>query len=209
MIGSASGSAADWGITVASVGSTAWRRKTVSCRPMTATGVDLAGQPAGGGPRAVQSAALVPWRRLAAALALLARDRGGIDATGISVAGAPMLDDRPSIAPANPHYRAGRARQPVRLAAYLWRCGRTGRGPGRRDDFQEAGAGMDRRRHLRLRFTTRICLCRTPRQQLKAGRCKELVVMPHSFRSCGPECWGLTKVLHQLVQQLQSRRWPQ
>ncbi len=41
---------------------------------------------------------------LAAALALLARDRGGIT-PAFQLLVYPMLDDRTSIAPANPHYR--------------------------------------------------------------------------------------------------------
>lgn len=72
---------------------------------------------------------------LAAALALLARDRGGIT-PAFQLLVYPMLDDRPSIAPANPRYRLwnGRANR-FGWRAYLGDADARVAVPGRRDDL--------------------------------------------------------------------------
>lgn len=84
---------------------------------------------------------------LAAALALLARDRGEVTPS-FQLLAYPMLDDRSSLTADQPELPAvEHPQQSVRLDGISWRCGPADRRPGQARRPKRAGAGVDRRRH--------------------------------------------------------------
>ncbi len=71
---------------------------------------------------------------LAAALALMARDRGEITPI-LQVLAYPMLDDRSGAGPKNPNYRRGAEKQSLRVGGLPRQRQPAGRGSGRREDL--------------------------------------------------------------------------